>query len=339
MNRRITQLDGVRALAISAVFLDHAFHLPLFWMGVDLFFILSGFLITGILISRKQAPLGSYLGHFYQRRARRILPPYLTLMILVTLIFGLNSWIHQWYYYFFLMNVIRAFSLHEPKVLVVLWSLAVEEQFYLVWPFVIRFFTEKRILILAASLLLITPLLRWVCTPFFQLDWAIYALTPFRMDCLAAGAVLAVIAKRRPEWLPRFGLYGLILTALSLGGLLWLGAHGYTTEGNTQVGNTFIYCFTLWTCFGIMTWALSGRFVTVLKLRPVVYIGRISYTIYLTHLLALWICSRFIPNHPLAVAAAAILVIAFASLSWFVMEKPLLEGRLKPTPASVAVPS
>lgn len=339
MKKRITQLDGVRAVAIAAVFLHHALHVPLFWMGVDLFFILSGFLITGILISKKQEPMQQYFGHFYERRAKRILPPYMVLMVLVTLIFGIGSWIHQWYFYLFLMNLLLAIHLHEPEVLVILWSLAVEEQFYLIWPFVVRACKEKTIAIVAVSLMVIAPLLRWFCTPLFHLEWPIYTMTPFRMDCLAAGALLAVIAKRRPEWLPKYGLYGLLLPPICFVGLIWLGKLGYSTYGNTQIGNTFIYMFTLWTCFGVMTWALSGKFVGILKWRPVVYIGRISYTIYLTHLLAIWMCSKFIHNHLLAITAGAVLVISFASLSWFVMEKPILEGKRKETPVEVAIPS
>jgi peptidoglycan/LPS O-acetylase OafA/YrhL len=339
MKKRITQLDGVRAVAISAVFIHHAFHAPLLWMGVDLFFILSGFLITGILISQKSEPLSSFFGHFYERRARRILPPYTVLMVLTTAFFGIGSWIHHWYFYLFLMNLLLALQIHRPDVLVVLWSLAVEEQFYLVWPFIIRSFSEKSIARLAVGILILAPVLRWFCTPLFRLEWPIYTMTPFRMDCLAAGALLAVIARRRPDWLPKYGLYGLFLPLISFGGLLWLGKHGYTTYGNSQVGNTFIYVCTLWACFGVMTWALSGKFVAILKWSPVVYVGRISYTIYLTHLLAIWICSRFIHNHMLAASAAVPLVIGFASLSWFVMEKPLLEGKRNKVRVTVTVPS
>jgi len=104
---RISQLDGIRTIAILAVFLHHSFHARLLWMGVDLFFILSGFLITGILLRQKTKPIGRYLGGFYGRRVRRILPPYVLLMVMTTLIFGF-SWMRHGYLYLILMNFIVA---------------------------------------------------------------------------------------------------------------------------------------------------------------------------------------------------------------------------------------
>ena len=77
---RITQLDGLRACAILAVFLSHAFKIRMLWIGVDLFFVLSGFLITGILVDLKHKDLKGYFAHFHERRARRILPPYVMLL-------------------------------------------------------------------------------------------------------------------------------------------------------------------------------------------------------------------------------------------------------------------
>jgi peptidoglycan/LPS O-acetylase OafA/YrhL len=134
-------LDGVRALAITAVFLHHAFKIRLLWMGVDLFFILSGFLITGILLQHKTQPIGRYFAEFYNRRVRRILPPYLLLLIVTTILFGV-AWMRYAYLYVMLMNVIRALSLERPVSLEVLWSLAVEEQFYLLWPFAVYLLSE-----------------------------------------------------------------------------------------------------------------------------------------------------------------------------------------------------
>lgn len=74
--QRIRQLDGIRAIAILAVFVHHSLHVKLMWMGVDLFFVLSGFLITGVLLDAKHHSLGNFFAHFYSRRARRILAPY-----------------------------------------------------------------------------------------------------------------------------------------------------------------------------------------------------------------------------------------------------------------------
>src|SRR5579885_1762980 len=86
-HKRITQLDGLRAVAILSVFLFHALYAPFLWMGVDIFFVLSGFLITGVLLDRKSAG-GPYFSYFYSRRARRILVPCALLMLISSLLFG-----------------------------------------------------------------------------------------------------------------------------------------------------------------------------------------------------------------------------------------------------------
>ena len=194
--KRIDQLDGVRALAIGAVFLHHALGVKMLWAGVDLFFVLSGFLITGVLLGSKGKSLSGYFSHFYERRARRILPPYAILLLVTSLLLGI-TWMNRWYLYLFLMNILVAWQLPEPKPFEVLWSLAVEEQFYLVWPFVIFFLSETAIAWTAGALVVLAPLLRWYFTPFFWSHWAVYALMPFRMDLLAAGALLALIWRRQ----------------------------------------------------------------------------------------------------------------------------------------------
>jgi len=145
MVKRIEQLDGVRTVAIAAVFIHHTLKIKLLWMGVDLFFILSGFLITGILLHNKSQKLGQYFGHFYKRRARRILPPYALLLVVTSVVFGL-AWIRHWHYYFLFMNFLLAFHIPHPQSLDILWSLAVEEQFYLFWPFAVYFLSEQAII-------------------------------------------------------------------------------------------------------------------------------------------------------------------------------------------------
>ncbi len=153
---RIVQLDGLRAIAVLAVFAQHAIKAPL-WMGVDLFFVLSGFLITGILLERK-ARQQSYFGYFYARRVRRILPPYILLMIVSSLVFGLG-WAEHWQWYvFFATNIGNALGQSGHDSLNVLWSLAVEEQFYIFWPFVVLLLPERALAVVAAALIVIVPL-------------------------------------------------------------------------------------------------------------------------------------------------------------------------------------
>ncbi len=186
---RIRQLDGLRALAIVSVFLHHALHVKLLWMGVDLFFVLSGFLITGVLTDAKRYSLAGFFGHFYSRRVRRILAPYLLMLFLASFIFG-TAWLKHWYLYILLTNLLLPLGIPHPTAFDPLWSLAVEEQFYLVWPFAVYFLSTRRLRQLCIALIVLAPILRGAFL--FQRHWPIYTLTPFRMDLLAAGGLLCV---------------------------------------------------------------------------------------------------------------------------------------------------
>src|ERR1700674_4975966 len=147
---RIPELDGIRGIAILLVLISHfgaprAPWLPLKhfmelgWYGVDVFFALSGFLITGILLDSREGP--DYFKRFYLRRALRILPiyyAYLAIYLTAASIRGVGpSQISSLWYVFYLANW-RDIAL-QPNLLLHFWSLCVEEQFYFVWPFVIRY--------------------------------------------------------------------------------------------------------------------------------------------------------------------------------------------------------
>ncbi|HZY61165.1 MAG TPA: acyltransferase [Edaphobacter sp.] len=333
MLKRIEQLDGIRAVAIAAVFLHHTLRVKLLWMGVDLFFILSGFLITGILVNNKEQSLGDYFGRFYRRRARRILPPYALLLIITSIVFGV-AWARHWYCYVLLMNFLLAFHISHPRSLDILWSLAVEEQFYLFWPFAVYFLSEQALVWTAGAIFFLAPLLRWICTPLFGAHWAIYSLTPFRMDLLAAGALMAILWRKRPEWIKRYGHYGLALSALSLLSLLALSrVPNFSTSANLPLPNVLIYELTLGTSAGAMLWALSGRATGVLTLGPVRYVGRISYTVYLIHLTILMLVSRYLPGALAIAVVTLVLTLLYSALSWNYLEEPLLSPKKRPTAA------
>jgi peptidoglycan/LPS O-acetylase OafA/YrhL len=298
------------------------------WVGVDLFFVLSGFLITGVLLNAKHHSLGGFFAHFYTRRVRRILAPYLIFLVVASFFIGLG-WMHRWYFYILFTNLLQPLGIPVPETFLPLWSLAVEEQFYLLWPFAVYFLSERSLKKLCMALIVVVPALRG--TFHFARHWPIYELTPFRMDLLAAGALLCLVWKSHRAEIERLGsLLGPALVGAGLAGLFVLARFGFTTDGNTRTGNVLIYEFCLWLSAGIMLYALAGKGVAWLRMRPLTYIGQISYTMYLVHLGIIVLVQRRL--HGIAGAAVALgLTILYAAISWHVLEGPLLTSpRSKP---------
>ena len=304
-------------------------------MGVDLFFVLSGFLITGLLVSAKHHSLSGFFAHFYARRARRILVPYVLTLVVASFLYGV-SWMRHWYLYILLTNFIMPLHIPHPIPLDPLWSLAVEEQFYLAWPFAVYFLNERQLRNLSILLIVLAPVLRGVIH--FQEHWPIYTLTPFRMDLLSAGALLWLEWQRNRAGIERWGAkIGAVLAMLGFAGLGLLEHLHISAYGNSRIGNVFVYEFALFICLGFMFYALSGWRVGWLRLRPLRYIGQISYTMYLVHLgIIMLIAPRL---HGAAGAALALaLAIGYAALSWHLIESPLLGYKpksLHPHPQTV----
>jgi peptidoglycan/LPS O-acetylase OafA/YrhL len=305
------------------VFVHHAWHAKLLWMGVDLFFILSGFLITNVLLNSKRQNLRSYLGHFYARRSRRLLLPYAITLILASFLFG-AAWAKHWYLYIFLTNFLVPLHIPMPAAFDPLWSLAVEEQFYLVWPFVVFFFDEEHLWWISFSLVLAAPCLRGIFH--FQRHWPIYMLTPFRMDLLAVGALLCLSSRKYRLQLERWGMKaGIGFTSVGLCGLLMLSKLGITTYGNSRFGNVLIYECALFSCLGLVLWALGGTSVKILCWKPLMYLGQISYTFYLIHLgVLILLSSRF--SETATGIITFLICVGYASLSWVAIEEPLLSA-------------
>lgn len=316
MKERIPQLDGLRAVAVIGVFLVHATSIRLVWIGVDLFFVLSGFLITGILIQSKDRSFGSYIRGFYARRVRRILPAYVAILVVTTLLFG-TAWMVDWYFYVGGMNLLRPLGrdLGPPNIRS-LWSLAVEEQFYLLWPIVVFFLDRKQIIRCAILLLALAPFLRLVCTPLFPDDhWVIYSQLPFRMDTLAAGALVA-LTKDRLSRRNMITAATLVLFA-GLTGIYWLGAHGLSSASNTKVSNVFVYEATLFVVTGMFVLALVGVGKSVLSFAPIRWLGIISYSVYLFHVTAIDLSRG-------RIWVSVLIILAYAVPMWFLVERPIL---------------
>jgi peptidoglycan/LPS O-acetylase OafA/YrhL len=322
--KRIPQLDGLRAFAVTAVFLSHvSTGVKLGWIGVDLFFVLSGFLITGILVQSKDHSFRAYIGGFYARRVRRILPAYIAILIVTTLLFGVG-WLANWYLYVGAMNFLLPFGLGPPTIWL-LWSLAVEEQFYLLWPVIVFFLSRKQIVSCAVGLLVLAPLLRFVCTGLFRNHWMIYALLPFRMDTLAAGSLIALTKHR---WSRKNAIVGAtVMLFAGLASIIWLAKHGLSGSSNTHVSNVVVYESTLFIVTGVFVLALFGVGKSVLCFAPIRWLGIVSYSVYLFQVNAVYLASR--PRMPLALRplVTAVLTVGYAAGMWFLVERPILNFR------------
>lgn len=329
---RVPELDGLRAIAILSVFLFHALDTPLLWMGVDVFFVLSGFLITGILLREKGRP--GYFGHFYERRARRILPPLALFLVAVSLLFG-TQWLRHWYWYvLFSANIAQSLHKIDHESLGVLWSLAVEEQFYLIWPVLIFLLSPRAIMWTAASLLVVAPALRAAATPFVSDFAPIYHLTPFRFDLLAAGALLACIARREPAVFRISAKWASIGAIASACLLLFLSRFPwFRVSSNSVVANACLYTLTLVIAAAALILALSqrGPVAYVLRWRVLRYIGLISYSMYLIHFaLILWLRNYF-GNRWVVLVLSLAGTILYSALSWHLLERRLLSRKTAAT--------
>jgi peptidoglycan/LPS O-acetylase OafA/YrhL len=332
---RLVQLDGLRFFAFFAVFLHHAFDASLLWAGVDLFFVLSGYLITGILLKARGD--AGYFRKFYFRRFLRLFPAYYLFLLVVFGFFAAeyrNSWP---LFALYLSNFNTAFHWMEvPRALNPMWSLAVEEQFYLLWPVLVAILGRRGIAWLSVGLVIAAPLIRLWFSLAYADSWPSYSLLPSRMDLLAAGALLVIAQTSAPARFAKWSRWGPALSVAALASLVGMAMAFPDFRGlsNSPLFNTVGYDLLLLVMVGVVGYLVEPRrnlLFRVLSYRPLVYLGTISYGLYLWHGLVL-IQVESLELGPVVSAVLGLLAtISVASISWWLLERPiqgLRDGRL-----------
>ncbi len=379
IQKNYRSFNGLRGVAILMVFYSHLgriasplFHAGLAWTGVDLFFVLSGFLITGILYESKSSP--SYFRDFYIRRSLRILPMYwgvLTVILVVTIHRHLHLVPALVPDFLFVQNLLRRHVLLHPTYLnpmyllasgpkrlplelSVLWSLCVEEQFYLLWPFLVRFIARRdRLLLLAlggaACVLFVRLLLCRVDSTAVRLTNYVY-YTPFtRFDNLLIGAALNLWLQHKKltrEQLRRLSSWTFFTAAGVLAiGLLVAGQNSPANETN-PVNQSYGY-----TLVGIAAGAVllrslddTSRMSRVLRNPWLQALGRVSYGFYVLHFLCpqmyvSWAEAHAQPIRLLLLPVTFLALFGLASLSFHYYESPFLRLKQRLAPGHRSVPS
>lgn len=359
--KRIPELDGVRGVAVLMVMGFHAFQdnplasTPVLktigrfsvigQTGVDLFFILSGFLITRILLSSKNSQ--HYFRDFYIRRTLRIFPLYYGFLLFTyfalpaLLQVSPPSFAKQSWFWLYLQNVPMTFtSLPQASGPGHFWSLAIEEHFYLFWPVAVRFLPVKTLYRFVASLCLFAFLCRCVLLSF---GVGIFFFTLCRMDALAIGALLAMLEsqdrlnliKKHLRW----ATAGLTVAVA----ILWPSLTGSRNLYWQAVKFPIIAAFFM-ASIGIL---VSGYISSLLRLGILPRIGQISYGLYVFHPLCFYVCFQRLglTSFWLALPLALTVTLLVAAISFRFYEAPFLaikerlaQGGITVNPTSSALP-
>jgi peptidoglycan/LPS O-acetylase OafA/YrhL len=359
-SKRIPELDGIRGVAILTILLYHGLALEGFyvlpgkvrallsfgWSGVDLFFVLSGFLIGGILLDVREAD--NYYSVFYIRRAYRILPLYGALCIFSVLVFrahiGTHNWLFDgnvpWYAYLTFGQNFWMAKLNDisPRQIDTTWSLAIEEQFYLTLPFIIRILSRKALPYAIGAGLVLAPLIRiglWFALEPSHRKIAMYVLAPCRMDPLLWG-VLAACAVRSAvcwDWLV---VNERILTLFT--GMLGLGVVGMaykrlTLGSFSMIAFGYSWLALFFVCILLLAVTQAPYISGTLKLMPLTELGILAYCLYLFNYpvlgLVYGVTGRTSPQlDGFATVSltllSGVLVFMLARASWDYLERPLV---------------
>jgi peptidoglycan/LPS O-acetylase OafA/YrhL len=362
---RVSQLDGLRGVAILLVVIchyvanpDHAEFgywtrhflsgLTVGWSGVDLFFVMSGFLIGGILLDNRESP--RYFRAFYVRRVFRILPVYylwilLYVAIVAAGVYGMpgrlpverRDLLAAPIYVLFLQNIIYSPSPFQWKWFVVTWSLAIEEQFYLLAPIAVRWLSLRRLVWLLVVVVCAAPVLRFgLYTHLPKFRYLVGFAMPCRADALALG-ILASIGWRRDAFRTMLesrskAVWAFVLCAFLVVAILsptFVRPAGLVTY---TVGYSALAVF--YTSVLLLALSQIDSFVVrVLRLRWLRYLGGISYCVYIVHLtINQWAYALLLHSQPElndwrgagVTLLSALVTWAVAATSWRYLEAPAI---------------
>jgi peptidoglycan/LPS O-acetylase OafA/YrhL len=354
----MSQLDGLRFFAVTAVAVTHnwgpQFHLgpvgqpPWGSLGVRLFFVLSGFLITGILIGCRE--LGErnperrlfFVRQFYIRRFLRIFPIYyLTLVVLV--VAGVGTARGWWPWLFSYTTNVHVWNTHTwPHAVGHFWTLAVEEQFYLVWPWLMLFMPRRWLVPFLVGLVCVAPAYRLYASFHYTVDtgtpdgsFTSLALTPAALDSLALGALLA-LATHAGHAIAAQVQRVLLRVVLPVGASAYavlflvgwhLGGFKHVAVAFDGTSEALVFCWLV----GAASVGFAGRAGRLLEWRPIAYLGKVSYGIYIFHMLVpvafAYIAARLGRGYTDAgfvnFVATSLVTFAIAALSWELFEGPI----------------
>ena len=312
--KRIKELDGIRGAAILFVLAYHYFSngaginnpigrqfLKLFsigWSGVDLFFVLSGFLIVGILLDAKSS--SNYFSSFYIRRALRILPLYYLLLTLFLIlpIFISNDGIFKltfpfWSYLLFIQNLFMIKFDLGASWLGVTWSLAIEEQFYLLLPILVWKLDKKRLVYIFICLIAMAPIIRVL---FDGLGSYVFAFA--RSDSILTGGLLAIAYRDQK-------VKSLLTQNINLLFVLFfiflIGAGALIFSGHGQIGDALLHLWmgALYSLLLVICILSPSKLTTILISNPIlIWLGTRSYSIYLFHIPIMLLAHQFLIGNP-----------------------------------------
>jgi peptidoglycan/LPS O-acetylase OafA/YrhL len=343
----IPSLNGLRGVAVLAVMLFHiqAPHMQGAYIGVDIFFVLSGFLITTLLISEYDTLGRINLKNFYMRRALRLLPALLFLLI-VFMLYSLIAFDRPTVFsnlkdslisLFYIANWTRAFGLNIPDMLGHTWSLSIEEQYYIIWPLTLilltRFISSRKWLSISVFFLaLVSWLIRILLLSSGSSIDRVYNGLDTRMDSLLIGCTLGVLLAsgllRRLQENKSFKLsVHYILAPISVAGLAIVIIFTHLHDPSLYYWILFVVeIFTALLVLDILTPGQS-LIKRLLEIRVIVWVGSISYGLYLWHYPIMKIVAGLQMNVQIKIFLAFFFSFLAATISFYLIEKPIL--RLK----------